>query len=75
MNEHPTIPEPVNVIVRALLRSPLHWAMSHNTMLLALTGRKTGRVYRVPVVTPATGRTWCASPTRPGGRTCATARR
>ncbi|MGH3267438.1 MAG: nitroreductase/quinone reductase family protein [Trebonia sp.] len=49
MNEHPTIPEPVNVIVRALLRSPLHWAMSHNTMLLAVTGRTTGRVYQVPV--------------------------
>ncbi|MHC9290841.1 nitroreductase/quinone reductase family protein [Mycobacterium sp. LTG2003] len=49
MNDHPTIPEPVNVVVRALLRSPLHWAMSRNTMLLEVTGRKTGRVYRVPV--------------------------
>jgi hypothetical protein len=49
MNEHPTIPEPVNVMVRALLRSPLHWTMSRNTMLLAVTGRKTQRVYQVPV--------------------------
>lgn len=49
MNEHPTIPEPVNVMVRALLRSPLHWAISHNTMVLAVTGRNTGRVYQVPI--------------------------
>lgn len=49
MNNHPTIPAPVNVAVRALLQSPLHWVMSYNTMLLAVTGRKTGRVYQVPV--------------------------
>jgi len=55
MNEHPTIPEPVNVMVRALLRSPLHWTMSSNTMLLAVTGRKTQRVYQVPVSYSADG--------------------
>ncbi len=49
MSAHPTIPEPVNVVVRALLRSPLHRAMSHNTMLLSITGRKTGHVYQVPI--------------------------
>jgi hypothetical protein len=49
MSAHPTIPEPVNVAVRALLRSPLHRAMSRNTMLLAITGRKTGHVYHVPI--------------------------
>jgi hypothetical protein len=52
VNDHPTIPEPVNVMVRALLRSPLHWTMSRNTMLLAITGRKTQRVYQVPVSGP-----------------------
>ncbi|MBA0047371.1 nitroreductase/quinone reductase family protein [Mycobacteroides sp. LB1] len=49
MNDHPTIPEPINIAVRALLQSPLHWTMSHNTMLLAITGRRTGTAYRVPV--------------------------
>jgi hypothetical protein len=49
MTTNPTIPEPANVVVRALLRSPLHWVMSHNTMLLSVTGRKTGRIYTVPI--------------------------
>lgn len=49
MTDHPTIPAPVNAVVRLLLRSPLHRMMSHNTLVLAVTGRKTGKVYRVPV--------------------------
>ena len=49
MSEHPTIPELVNVVVRVLLRSPLHRILSRNTMVLTVTGRKTGKVYRVPV--------------------------
>jgi len=73
MNDHPTIPEPVNVMVRALLRSPLHWTMSRNTMLLAVTGRKTQRVYQVRSATRSTGTISSASLMPRGGRTCATA--
>lgn len=38
-----------NPIVVALLRSPLHGAMSKSTMLLTYTGRKSGRTYTTPV--------------------------
>jgi hypothetical protein len=31
-------------VVRAILRSPLHGIMSGSTLLLSVTGRKTGRV-------------------------------
>lgn len=56
MTEHPRILEPVNVLVRLLLRSPLHRTMSHNTLVLTVTGRKTGRAYRVPVSYSTEGR-------------------
>ncbi len=39
----------INPIVKALLRSPLHGLMSHNTLLLQFTGRKSGAVYVTPV--------------------------
>jgi len=39
----------VNRIVRAVLRSPLHGLLSGNTLLLTLTGRKTGKQYTIPV--------------------------
>ncbi len=39
----------VNRIVRALLRSPLHPLLSGNTLLLTITGRKTGKRYTIPV--------------------------
>lgn len=39
----------VNPVMKALLRSPLHRLLSKNLMLLTVTGRKTGRVYTVPV--------------------------
>jgi hypothetical protein len=45
----PTVPKWVNVFVRAILRSPLHRAMSHNTMLLTFTGRTSGTRYTIPV--------------------------
>ena len=38
-----------NPIVAAILRSPLHAAMSNSTMLLTFTGRKSGRTYTTPV--------------------------
>ncbi|WP_396913776.1 hypothetical protein [Mycolicibacterium sp.] len=49
MTDHPTIPEPVNALVRLMLRSPLHRIMSHNTMVLSVTGRRSAKVYDVPV--------------------------
>ncbi len=39
----------INPIVGALLRSPLHGWMSHNTMLLEFSGRKSGERYSTPV--------------------------
>ncbi|MFG1795538.1 nitroreductase/quinone reductase family protein [Nocardia sp. NPDC049149] len=45
----PTVPGYVNWFVTRLLRSPLHRVMSGNTMLLTVTGRKSGRRYVVVV--------------------------
>jgi deazaflavin-dependent oxidoreductase (nitroreductase family) len=39
----------INRIVRAVLRSPLHRLLSSNTLLLTITGRKTGKRYTIPV--------------------------
>jgi F420H(2)-dependent quinone reductase len=39
----------VNPLLRALLRSPFHRLLSSHVMLIAVRGRKTGRVYTVPV--------------------------
>src|SRR5947207_209305 len=55
-----------NVIVRFLLRSPLHFLLSNTMMLLTYTGRKSGKRYTNPlpymregdVVTVFTQRTW-----------------
>jgi deazaflavin-dependent oxidoreductase (nitroreductase family) len=38
-----------NGIMTALLRSPLHGAISHSVLALTYTGRKSGRTYTVPV--------------------------
>lgn len=38
-----------NVVVRLILRSPLHTLLSGNVMLLTYTGRKTGKRYTYPV--------------------------
>ncbi|MGF1504586.1 MAG: nitroreductase/quinone reductase family protein [Anaerolineae bacterium] len=38
-----------NPIAIRLLRSPLHGAMSRNTLLITYRGRKSGRSYTVPV--------------------------
>ncbi|WAL66638.1 nitroreductase/quinone reductase family protein [Amycolatopsis cynarae] len=46
---NPTVPGFVNVVVRALLRTPAHRLLSRNTMLLSFAGRKTGKVYTIPV--------------------------
>ena len=38
-----------NAFVRRILRSPLHWLLSGQVVMLEITGRKTGRLYLVPV--------------------------
>lgn len=39
----------INPVVKTLLRSPAHRLMSHNTVLLEFTGRKSGRRLSTPV--------------------------
>lgn len=39
----------INPVVRLLLRSPLHRLVDPSVLLLHVTGRKTGRVYHIPV--------------------------
>jgi len=39
----------INPLVKAVLRSPLHGAMSANTMVIEFKGRKSGRTYSTPV--------------------------
>ena len=39
----------LNPMVRALLRSPLHSLISHNTMLIHYRGRRSGRSFVLPV--------------------------
>ena len=59
----------VNPVIKALLRSPLHWPFSKHLILLAFRGRKTGKTYEVVVgrheldgallvPTGTTGRRW-----------------
>jgi deazaflavin-dependent oxidoreductase (nitroreductase family) len=38
-----------NPIVRSLLRSPLHFLMSRNTLLMTYAGRRSGHVYTTPM--------------------------
>lgn len=38
-----------NVLTATVLRSPLHWIMSRTSLLLALTGRKSGHPFTLPV--------------------------
>jgi hypothetical protein len=46
-------PEPlflvINPVMRALLRSPVHFIWSKSLMLITFTGRKSGRRYTTPV--------------------------
>lgn len=39
----------LNPLVAALLRSPLHGALSGSVLLLTFTGRRSGRIYTTPV--------------------------
>ena len=45
----PTVPPIVNVVVKAILRSPLHGLMSKNRMLLTFRGHKSGKLYTTPL--------------------------
>jgi hypothetical protein len=38
-----------NPFVKVLLRSPLHGVMSKHLLLITMTGRKSGKVYTIPV--------------------------
>lgn len=38
-----------NIFMKPLLRSPLHFLVSGQFMLIIFTGRKTGRIYATPV--------------------------
>ncbi len=59
----------VNPFVVALLRSPLHGLLSKQVLLLAFTGRKTGKAYTIPVeysgegdvLTIWSGHRWCVN--------------
>jgi hypothetical protein len=45
----PTVPGYVNTLMKGLLRSPLHRVVSKSTMLMTVTGRRTGKRYVVVV--------------------------
>jgi hypothetical protein len=40
---------PTNVVVRLMLRSPLHFLLSGGLLLLTYAGRKSGKQYTIPV--------------------------
>ena len=64
--ESTSFPPILNRIMRALLRSPLHFVASRSVMLITFTGRKSGRGYTTPIsyaregdlVTAFTGARW-----------------
>lgn len=39
----------LNPLMRLILRSPLHWAVSSGLALITVTGRRTGQRYTIPV--------------------------
>lgn len=45
----------VNLLLRALLRSPLHRLVSGRLVLITVTGRRSGRLYTFPVAYSASG--------------------
>jgi len=45
----PTVPQYVNELVKMILRSPLHRLLSKKRMLLTFTGRKSGKLYTIPL--------------------------
>ena len=65
-----------NIFTSIILRSPLHGMLSQHTMLVAVTGQKSGHVITLPVnffqedgalyITSWRGRTWWRSVSRTG---------
>lgn len=45
----PTVPPFVNELVKFILLSPLHRLLSKKRMLLTFTGRKSGKLYTIPL--------------------------
>ncbi|MEP6988738.1 MAG: nitroreductase/quinone reductase family protein [Chloroflexota bacterium] len=45
----PFVANVMNPLIAALLRSPLHGALSGSTIVLSFKGRKSGKVYNLPV--------------------------
>lgn len=58
-----------NPALSAILRSPLHWPLSHALLLLTVTGRKTGRRYSFPVGYQRCGDTIVILASRAGKKT------
>jgi hypothetical protein len=44
-----TVPDVMNTIAGAILRSPLYGLLGHNTFLLSFQGRKSGKTYAIPL--------------------------
>ena len=57
---------PINGLVVALLRSPLHFLASKSLMLVSWSGRKSGRRFSIPVGYQADGSTLIVLISKPG---------
>jgi deazaflavin-dependent oxidoreductase (nitroreductase family) len=49
MSETPSVPPIVNDVMKFVLRSPVHGAVSKSVLLITFTGRKSGKTYTTPV--------------------------
>ncbi len=49
MSSTPFVFRLLNPIMKSALKSPLHWMVSSQIMILSFTGRKTGQSYSTPV--------------------------
>src|SRR5215211_1487982 len=45
----PRYQKALNAVMRAVLSSPLHFLLSRRLLVIAITGRRSGAVYRIPV--------------------------
>jgi deazaflavin-dependent oxidoreductase (nitroreductase family) len=59
----------LNPVMRGLLRSPLHGAMSGSMLLLTYTGRRSGRSFTIPVQYAREGNDIVVIPGRPQEKT------
>lgn len=49
MSHIPSVPPSVNTFVKFILRSPVHGLISKNILLITYTGRRSGKMYTIPV--------------------------